>query len=74
MNKWIDTGNISVKDAFRFKPTDSEQEGVLLAETYKREKVKGIHLYLRSKKGVKTYLGKRVIEFTSINYNYKKNI
>ena len=37
IKKWIDTGNISVKDAFRFKPTDSEQGCSTSRNLQKRE-------------------------------------
>jgi hypothetical protein len=71
IKKWIDTGNISVKDVTRFTKTSSESEAALLIDTFKREKVKGIHLYSRAQKGVITHLGKKVEKFESEGWEYK---
>jgi hypothetical protein len=71
IKKWIETGNFSIKDVTRFTKTSSESEAALLIDTYKREKVKGIHLYSRAQKGVKTHLGKKMVGLESEGWEYK---
>jgi hypothetical protein len=70
IKKWIELNKLQVHDIVHFQPTSSELEAMLLVENLIKSKAKGIHLYSRKEKGVKTVVGKKVLGFTSGNYTY----
>lgn len=69
--KWQREKQIELHDVVFFTPCRSAQEAELIIDSFKQQKVPGIHFYSKKEKGIKTIRGKKVIEFSSAKYSYK---
>lgn len=68
--KWSEQGSIEVQNIVHFTPCNSVYEASVLIETFQKQKVRGIHVYSRKERGIKTIVGKKVIGFSSVKFQY----
>jgi hypothetical protein len=69
--KWEAEKQIELHDIVLFTPCRSAQEAALIIDSFKQQKVPGIHIYSKKEGGIKTIRGKKVIGFSSAKYSYK---
>jgi hypothetical protein len=69
--KWEAEGKIELHNIVFFTPCRSAQEAALIIDSFKQQKVAGIHIYSKKEQGIKTIRGKKVIGFSSAKYSYK---
>ena len=69
IKKWMEQGLLEAHDIILFTPVASETAAHHLIDSLKHQGVKGIHVYSRKEKGIKTIMGKRVSKFESRQFD-----